>query len=203
LPQTWRGLSVAGNKSAVFRPDFAELLADVKGRIQAAQTRAVLSVNAELVRLHSDIGPVIDGRQEREGWGAAVILRLAEASKNELPELKGFSERNIKRMLAFHREYSNPAALAQKHLARLPAPHKVPQPAAQIRLASKLRGAWRHRCGGPEVMSTFTESVVEDAALAWLESVVDAIKHGAEVCAGIFSKRTERGEIVPRDRSGS
>ena len=38
-------------------------------------------------------------------WGAAVIPRLSLALKNELPEVKGFSERNIKRMLAFYREY--------------------------------------------------------------------------------------------------
>lgn len=37
-------------------------------------------------------------------WGAAVIPRLSLALKNELPEVKGFSERNIKRMLTFYRE---------------------------------------------------------------------------------------------------
>ncbi len=34
-----------------------------------------------------------------------MIPRLARDLHNELPEEKGFSERNIKRMLAFHREY--------------------------------------------------------------------------------------------------
>ena len=57
--------------------DFAALLSDVKGRIQSAQTRAVLAVNSELVRLYWDIGRIIDERQQREGWGAAVIPRLA------------------------------------------------------------------------------------------------------------------------------
>jgi hypothetical protein len=33
------------------RPGFAALLADVKGRVRAAQTRAMLAVNAELVGL--------------------------------------------------------------------------------------------------------------------------------------------------------
>ena len=32
--------------------DYAKLLADIKSRIQAAQTRAVLAVNAELIRLY-------------------------------------------------------------------------------------------------------------------------------------------------------
>jgi hypothetical protein len=37
-----------------------------------------------------------------EGWGAGVIPRLARDLHNELPEEKGFSERNIKQMLAFY-----------------------------------------------------------------------------------------------------
>ena len=37
--------------------------------------------------------------------GAAVIPRLARELCNELPEEKGYSERNIKRMLAFYRAY--------------------------------------------------------------------------------------------------
>ena len=53
---------------------------------------------------------MIDERQRVEGWGAAVILRLARELKNELPEEKGFSERNIGRMIAFCRSYPEPAA---------------------------------------------------------------------------------------------
>jgi len=123
---------MADKKSAVFRSDFAALLADVKGRIQAAQTRAVLSVNAEMVRLYWDIGRIIDERQKREGWGAAVIPRLALALHNELPEVKGFSERNIKRMLSFYREYGAPAAIVPQAAAQIRTASKVPQPAAQL-----------------------------------------------------------------------
>lgn len=47
---------------------YASLLKDVKSRIQQAQTRAMLSVNAELVRLYWDIGRLIHERQSREGW---------------------------------------------------------------------------------------------------------------------------------------
>ena len=101
---------------------FPTLLTEIKARIKKAQTRAILSANAELVRLYWDIGRLIDERQQQEGWGAAVIPRLARALRNDLPEEKGFSERNIKRMLAFYREYAD---------AR-PAASKVPQPAAQL-----------------------------------------------------------------------
>jgi hypothetical protein len=52
-------------------------LREIKERIRQAQARAVLSVNAELVRLYWDIGQMIDARQRQEGWGTAVIPRLA------------------------------------------------------------------------------------------------------------------------------
>lgn len=85
--------------------EFPVLLRQIKARIREAQTRAVLSVNAELVRLYWDIGRMIDTRQRREGWGAGVIPRLARELRNELPEEKGFSERNIKLMVQFAHEY--------------------------------------------------------------------------------------------------
>jgi DUF1016 N-terminal domain len=86
--------------------DYAALLGDIKQRVRHAQARAMLAVNAELIRLYWDIGALIHARQQQEGWGAAVIPRLTRDLHNELPEEKGFSERNIKRMLAFYREYA-------------------------------------------------------------------------------------------------
>ncbi len=110
---------------------FADLLSEVKGRIQSAQTRAVLAVNTELVHLYWDIGRIINDRQLREGWGAAVIPRLSCELKNELPELKGFSERNIKRMLAFYRDYPDPAAIVPQPVSLFPSMPILPQPAAK------------------------------------------------------------------------
>lgn len=48
---------------------------------------------------------MISERQNDQGWGSKVIPRLAVDLKNELPEEKGFSERNIGRMIAFFRAY--------------------------------------------------------------------------------------------------
>ena len=126
---------MAGKKKepkALARPSFITLLAEIKGRIQAAQTRAVFAVNAELVRLYWDIGRLIDRRQERDGWGTAVIPRLARELHNELPDLKGFSERNIGRMIAFYRAYPNPPAFLPQAAAKISASTKAPQLAAKI-----------------------------------------------------------------------
>ena len=97
---------------------FQDLLTDILDRIRTSQTSAVLAVNAEMLRLYWDIGRLIDVRQSAEGWGAAVIPRLATVLKNELPELKGFSERNIKYMVAFYREYREPEQFVQQAAAQ-------------------------------------------------------------------------------------
>jgi hypothetical protein len=145
------------SKGISIRSNFATLLTEIKGRIQSAQTRAVLGVNSELVRLYWDIGRMIDERQAREGWGAAVIPRLARALHNELPELKGFSERNIKLMLAFYREYPNPSEFVQPAVAQMPSgrgssraagklgvPRKVQPPVAQLPAAVFWAVPWAH-----------------------------------------------------------
>ncbi|HID28480.1 MAG TPA: DUF1016 domain-containing protein [Desulfobacterales bacterium] len=111
------------------------LLDDIKHRIQQAQTRAVLSANREMQSLYWDIGRIIDQRQQEEGWGAGVIPRLSKDLRNELPEIKGFSERNLKRMIRFYREYPFLCLEVPQTVAQLPGQtlkEKVPQPVAQL-----------------------------------------------------------------------
>jgi len=55
---------------------YAPLLADLKARVRAAQVRAVLSVNREMVLLYWNIGREILRCQRDEGWGAGVCRRL-------------------------------------------------------------------------------------------------------------------------------
>lgn len=132
--------------------NYAGLLADIKDRIRAAQTRAVLAVNGELIGLYWQIGALLDQRQAVEGWGAAVIPRLARDIRNELPEQKGFSERNLKRMLAFYREYRAvtwpgvevvPPSVARASLDA-GTPEKVPQPVAQTEATLLASIPWGH-----------------------------------------------------------
>lgn len=119
------------------------LLSDIKKRICQAQTRAVLAVNAELIRLYWEIGQMLDIRQKAEGWGAAVIPRLALDIRNELPEEKGFSERNIKRMLAFYREYRSLEFVPQA-VAQIDTAEKPPQPSAFFTPELVMTIPWGH-----------------------------------------------------------
>jgi hypothetical protein len=68
---------------------YGELLAVVKLRIRQAQTRAALSVNAELVHLYWDIGRLIGHRQQQEGWGAGVIPRLGTRPAQRIARSEG------------------------------------------------------------------------------------------------------------------
>ena len=46
-------------------------------------------------------------------------------------------------------------------------------------------------------MTSFIESVVEDAALAWLESIGYAVKHGPEIAPGeLFAERGAYGQVI-------
>ena len=85
--------------------DYATLLDDLKGRIRAAQTRATLAVNAELVGLYWTIGRAILARQVEAGWGSRVVARLADDLRAAFPEMKGFSPRNLLYMRAFAEAY--------------------------------------------------------------------------------------------------
>lgn len=125
---------------------YRDLLGDIKTRVRQAQHRAALSANAEMLFMYWDIGRLIAARQEKEGWGAGVIPRLAADLKNELPEEKGFSERNLKYMIRFAREYpilpqpaaklvQQPAALLEQsadQIGQRPVAQFVQQPAAQL-----------------------------------------------------------------------
>ncbi len=124
---------------------YSDLLTDIKLRIRQAQHKAVFSANAELILLHWDIGRMIESRQQTEGWGAAVIPRLSRDIRNDLPEMKGFSERNLKRMVRFYREYPWLVEKVPQAVAQLPeraANGKVPQavaPASYLSVSENLQ----------------------------------------------------------------
>ncbi len=123
---------------------YTDLLGLIKERIRRGQTRAVFAANAEMISMYWDIGRLLHERQQKEGWGAAVIPRLSRDIRNEISEVKGFSERNIKRMLAFYREYSTVGEIVPQPVAQKTSDAKVPQAVAQIS-ADVLRSIpWGH-----------------------------------------------------------
>jgi predicted nuclease of restriction endonuclease-like (RecB) superfamily len=103
---------------------YPELLEDLKGRVRTARVRAAVSVNRELVLLYWEIGRSILERQQREGWGAKVIDRLADDLRREFPEMKGFSGRNLKYMKTFGEAYPD-GQFVQEVLAQITWYHNI------------------------------------------------------------------------------
>jgi len=104
--------------------DYGSWLDSLKSRIAGARQRAALAANRELVRLYHHIGSEILERQTRQGWGAKVIDRLAGDLRSAFPEMKGFSNTNLKYMRFFAQECPN-GLIGQQVADQLPWFHLV------------------------------------------------------------------------------
>ncbi len=114
--------------------DYPEFIKELKNRIRAAQIKAALSVNRELVTLYWSIGRDVFNKQKNDGWGTKIVDRLASDLHREFPELEGFSRTNIYRMRAFYQAYPEVSPI-------------VPQPVGQIESsvpAPVLNIPWGH-----------------------------------------------------------
>ena len=131
LARVSRGRTHAGGASLPVAPPrsglprgYAKTLGEIKRRIQQERLRVVLAANTAMVLLYWDIGRVILDRQEREGWGAKVIDRLAADLRGAFPGMKGFSPRNLKYMRAFAGAWPG-RAIVQGALAQIPWYHHI------------------------------------------------------------------------------
>jgi predicted nuclease of restriction endonuclease-like (RecB) superfamily len=103
---------------------YADWLVDLKGRIHAAQQRATLAVNRELVLLYWQIGRDILTRQAEAGWGAKVVERLAHDLRVAFPDMKGFSRANLMYMRAFAAAWPD-VEIVQQAVGQLPWGHNL------------------------------------------------------------------------------
>jgi predicted nuclease of restriction endonuclease-like (RecB) superfamily len=107
--------------------DYQAWLGDLKAQIQAAQQRAALAVNQELLKLYWQIGTNILQRQQQQGWGSKIIAQLAEDLRKAFPELKGFSRSNLLYMRAFSENWPdfdhNP--IVQQAVGQIPWGHNL------------------------------------------------------------------------------
>lgn len=138
---------------AVSAGGYAELLADIKQRIRTAQIRTAMAGNAGLLKLYWDIGGRLAERQKQAGWGAAVLPRLATDLRNDVPEVKGFSARNLRLMIQFFDEYPGFGSIWQPPVAKFENGKAVPNRTAE----------------GPPAVALLTDSA--PGALIWQQAV--------------------------------
>lgn len=124
--------SVPARKSSTRLPsDYPQVLEDIKARIRAAQVKAALSVNRELIALYWDIGKTIVRRQDIEGWGRSVVERLAADIQKEFPGIRGFSPQNLWHMRSLFLAWTTEAANLQQAVGEVDG-ENLPQAVGEI-----------------------------------------------------------------------
>jgi predicted nuclease of restriction endonuclease-like (RecB) superfamily len=97
---------------AIMSTEYKTFLAEIKERIHKAQYDALKAVNKELINLYWDIGKSIVAKQDKLGWGKAIVETLAKDLQKEFPGIHGFSSANLWRMRNFYLTYSPNEKLA-------------------------------------------------------------------------------------------
>jgi predicted nuclease of restriction endonuclease-like (RecB) superfamily len=87
--------------------EYNEVLETIIRKVQAAQTRAMVAVNRELIEIYRDIGRMIHEQQEKAHWGESVVEQLAQDLQKYFPGTKRFSSRNLWIMKDFYTSYCN------------------------------------------------------------------------------------------------
>lgn len=103
---------------------YQDWVSELKQRIRAAQQRAALAVNRELVLLYWQIGRGILEKQEQQGWGSKVIDQLSRDLSAAFPGSKGYSVRSLKYMRKFAEAWPD-EQIVQQVVAQIPWGHNV------------------------------------------------------------------------------
>lgn len=101
--------------------EYLSFVDNIKERIKTAQYKAMLSANEELIKLYWDIGNELI---KNDTWGSGFIDSLAKDIKIAMPNLKGYSARNLRYMKKFATEITDIEFL-QTVSAKLPWSHNI------------------------------------------------------------------------------
>ena len=101
--------------------EYLSIIENIKSEITAAQYRATVHVNADLLLLYYDIECVIN---EHKSWGNKFIDNLSYDIQIAFPGRKGYSVRNLKYMAKFSATYSD-REFVQQVVAQIPWGHNI------------------------------------------------------------------------------
>lgn len=101
--------------------EYLSIIENIMHEINAAQYRAAVHVNADMLLLYYDIGCVIN---EHKTWGSKFIDNLAADIRLAFPKSKGYSVRNLKYMAKFAETYPE-REFVQQVVAQIPWGHNI------------------------------------------------------------------------------
>ncbi len=105
--------------------EYARFLEEIEERIRTARLKALASLNEQMMRLYWQIGRGIAERQERAGWGDAVIDRLASDLRRAFPGSHGFSRTNLFNMRQLYLAYGGPDRNCPTAVGQIPWSHNL------------------------------------------------------------------------------
>ena len=95
--------------------NYKNWIKELKSKIHSAQIKAALAVNSALIEFYFYLEKSIS--EKENVWGSKLIAQTSKDLKTEFPEMKGFSERNIKYCRRFYKFYNN--SIGQQIVAQL------------------------------------------------------------------------------------
>ena len=81
--------------------DFNQIVNMIENR----RSKAYKKVNEEMVLLYLDIGKFLYDLKSNSGYGDKIVAKAAEFMKSNYPQLRGFTKRNLERMIQFYCTY--------------------------------------------------------------------------------------------------
>jgi len=92
---------------------YKDFIIELKQKIYSAKTKAILSVNRQMIELYFEIGRQIVLNQEKQGWGKSVVEQMSKDLKDEFGEKSGYSAQNLWYMRQFYLSYKDYPNLQQ------------------------------------------------------------------------------------------
>ena len=160
--------------------EYLNTVESIKQEIRAAQYRASVSVNRELLLLYHTIGNTINAHKT---WGSKFIESLSADIKLAFPDASGYSVRNLKYMAKFALAYPD-EEFVQQPVAQIPWGHNT---VLLDKLSSSEERLW------------YAEKVIENG---WSRNVlIHQIESGLYQRQAIASKITNFEARLPASQS--
>jgi predicted nuclease of restriction endonuclease-like (RecB) superfamily len=99
--------------------EYKHFIQEIKQRIQAAQIKAAVTVNREMLLLYWDLGQSILQKQKAASWGDGFLKQMSKDLQDEFPEMKGFSVRNLELIRQWVRFWLGHPAFAKQAVSEL------------------------------------------------------------------------------------
>lgn len=89
------------------KANYIDFIKEIKQQIIKSRYNAAKLVNKEQLLLYFNTGRMLSEKIKAEKWGESVLQKLADDLQTQLPGLRGFSYRSLKRMRQFYEGYKN------------------------------------------------------------------------------------------------